>query len=75
MNLLLHLMAVGVLSGAVLNSGKGENNLEYLAFRGSLTSDCLPTALPFWCRERSGVVICEFVLSGRRVAMDTRLLG
>lgn len=78
MNLLLHPIAVGVLSKAVLlSSGMGENSFEYLAFRGSLTNDCRPFAFPFWYRERevwSGVVMCEFV-SGRRVAMDTRLFG
>lgn len=77
MNLLLHLIAVGVLSKAVLSSGMGENSFEYLAFRGSLINDCLPIAFPFWCRDRevwSGVVMCELV-SGRRVAMDTRLFG
>lgn len=39
MNLLLLLMAVGVVSAAVFNSGIGENNLEYL-FRG--TNEGLP---------------------------------
>ena len=34
MNLLLLLMAVGVVSTAVLNSGNGENNLEYRANGG-----------------------------------------
>ena len=60
MNLLLLLMAVGVVSTAVLNSGNGENNLDYRAFRGSLTNDCRPIALPCLNREAelwSGVVI------------------
>ena len=61
MNLLLLLMAaVGVVSPAVLNSGIGENNREYRAFRGSLTNDCRPIAVPFLNREAelwSGVVI------------------
>lgn len=82
MNLLLLLMAVGVaviVSVAVLNSGNGENSFEYLAFRGSLKSDCLPPriALPYWKFETegcSGVVMCE-LCSGLRVAMDTLLLG
>jgi hypothetical protein len=60
MNLLLLLIAVGVVSGALLDSGNGENNLEYRAFRGSLTNDCRPIALPFLNREEevwSGVVM------------------
>lgn len=48
MNLLLLLMAaVGVVSPAVLNSGIGENNREYRAFRESLTNDGRPIAVPF----------------------------
>lgn len=49
MNLLLFL--IGVISDAVLNSGNGENNFEYLGFLGSLTNDCLPTTFPFLYRE------------------------
>lgn len=56
MNLLLLLLkAVGVVSAALLlDSGKGENNLEYLAFRGSLTNDCRPIPLPFLNCEVEG---------------------
>jgi hypothetical protein len=60
MNLLLLLMAVGVVSAALLDSGNGENNLEYRAFRGSFTNDCRPIALPSLNREAevwSGVVM------------------
>lgn len=42
MNLLLLLMVAGVVSASVVNSGIGENSLEYRAFRGSLMNDCLP---------------------------------
>ena len=75
MNLLLLLMAAGVVSDAFLNSGNGENHLEYLAFLGSRNNNGLSTVAPLFKPEaelRSGVVMYE---SGRRVAMDTRLLG
>ena len=75
MNLLLLLMAAGVVSDGFLNSGNGENNLEYLAFLVSRINDGL-SIVPRWLKPeaelRSGVVMYE---SGRRVAMDTRLLG
>lgn len=69
MNLLLLLMAAGDVSG------NGENNLEYLAFLGSRANDGLsivPTLLKPEADMRIGVVMWE---SGRRVAMDTLLLG
>ena len=74
MNLLLLLMAAGVVSDGFLNSGNGENNLEYLVLLGSRTKDCLSLVPPLLKPEAdlwSGVVMCE---SDRRVAMDTRLL-
>lgn len=76
MNLLLLLMAAGDVSDGLLNSGNGENNLEYLAFLGSRANDGLsivPTLLKPEADRRSGVVVMWE--SGRRVAMDTRLLG
>lgn len=60
MNLLLLLMAIGVVSAALLVSGNGENNLEYRAFRGSLTNERRPSALSFLNLEAelwSGVVM------------------
>lgn len=59
MNLLLLLMAIGVASTDVWNSGNGENNFEYLAFL--VASNCGPNAaLPFFNFEAevwSGVVM------------------
>lgn len=71
MNLLLLLMATGVASD---NFGKGENNLEYRAFRGSWTNDFRFIELPLLSEVRSGVVM-NVLGSGRIVAMETRLLG
>lgn len=76
MNLLLLFIATGVLSDAPLNAGIGEKSLEYRAFRGSFTDDCRLTELAFCKRElaRRGVDMSKLD-SGRRVAMETRLLG
>ena len=74
MNLLLLLMAAGVVSDVFLNSGNGENNFECLGFLGSRINDRLSIVPPLLKPEAnlwSGVVMCE---SDRRVAMDTRLL-
>lgn len=75
MNLLLLLMAAGVVSDGLGSFGNGENNLEYLAFLGSRINDGLSIVL-LWLKPevelRSGVVMCEY---GRKVAIDTRLLG
>lgn len=75
MNLLLLLMAAGVVSDGLGSFGNGENNLEYLAFLGSRINDGLSIVL-LWLKPevelRSGVVMCE---SGRKVVIDTRLLG
>lgn len=60
MNLLLLLAAIGV-----VYSGIGENSLEYRAFLGSLTEDCLCNGVEGTCK----------LSSGRKAAMETRLLG
>lgn len=76
MNLLLLFIATGVVSDAPLNSGIGEKSLEYRAFLGSFTNDCRFTELALFKKElvRRGVDKCRLD-SGRRVAMETRLLG
>lgn len=73
MNLLLLLMTAEG-AGVISDIFPGENSCEYLAFL-ALINDGLSIVQPLLKPEaelRSGVVMCE---SGRKVAIDTRLLG
>lgn len=67
---------------AVFNSGNGVNILEYRAFRGSLTNDCLliPPPPPSHFETAAAEVewwsgVIRFDDSGRKVAIETLLLG
>lgn len=60
MNLLLLLMAIGVASTDVWNSGNGENNFEYLAFLVAKNCCGPNAAFPFFNFDAdvwSGVVM------------------